>query len=169
MSSDSQTGGRPAQGAEDRQNGTASTPNPGRGSRSSPAPLKGRQKAPVAVLPSREQLLILIDRTDSHVLTPAEVHLLRAGVVHLAAQLAGAGRAVRRLTDERNTALAERDVARRELALQGPRAVACSFCGAPAGAKCRSVRGVEPPRTPHTARLEAASKWLFQQALEAAS
>lgn len=122
-----------------------------------------------AALPSREQLLNLVDRTERHVLTPAEVHLLRVGVVHLAAQLGGAGKAIRRLTGERDVALAERDAARRELALSGPRAVACAFCGAPAGVKCRSVRGVEPPRTPHTARLEAASKWLFQQALEAAS
>ncbi|GAB2696760.1 zinc finger domain-containing protein [Kitasatospora kifunensis] len=120
-------------------------------------------------LPTREQLLNLVNRTERHVLTPAETHQLRVGVVHLASQLGGAGAAIRRLTAERDAARRERDEAVRELALSGPQVVGCPFCGASAGERCTSVRGAEPPRQPHVARLDAAQRWVFRQALNEAS
>ncbi|WP_035796372.1 zinc finger domain-containing protein [Kitasatospora mediocidica] len=110
-----------------------------------------------------------MDRTERHVLTPAETHLLRTGVQHLAAQLGGAGKAIRRLTGDLEKARAERDAARREAAESSPTLVPCPYCGAAAGVRCVSVKGALPPRTPHTARLDAASRWLFRQALGEAS
>lgn len=122
-----------------------------------------------ADLPTREQLLGLINQAERRALTLAEAHRLRLGVTHLAAQLGGAGGRIHKLTADLDQARRERDGAVRELALSGPRAVECPFCGALAGEPCRSVRGVEPPREPHTARLDAASRWAFEQALGEAS
>lgn len=122
-----------------------------------------------AGLPSREQLLGLIDSAGRRVLTPAEVHLLKVGVVHLASQLTKASGTIRQLTGDLEQVRAERDEARREVALSGPRAVPCGFCGSPAGVDCRGVLGGELLVTPHTARLDAAQRWLFRQALGEAS
>jgi hypothetical protein len=120
-------------------------------------------------LPTLEQVRNLVERTERHPLTPTETRTLRLGVEHLAAQLGGAGKAIRRLTAERDEARRERDQAVRELALSGPQVVECPFCKAPAGERCRSVRGLEAPRQPHTARLDAARRWVFGQALGEAS
>jgi len=158
--------------AENGQNGPSGAVRPVPAAPRSPEVPSGRERGPVALrtdLPSREQLLILVDRTERHVLTPAETHLLRTGVKHLTAQLAGAGKAIYRLTAERDEARAERDTARREAAESSPTLVACPYCGVGAGVRCVSVKGALPPRTPHTARLDAASRWLFRQALGEAS
>ncbi|MCX4751731.1 hypothetical protein OG455_41790 [Kitasatospora sp. NBC_01287] len=114
-------------------------------------------------------MLNLVDRTERRALTPPEAHQLRIGVVHLASQLGGAGGRIRKLTADLDEARRQRDEAVRELALSGPQVVPCGFCGAAAGERCRSVRGVEPPRQPHTARLDAAQRWLFRQGLGEAS
>lgn len=153
---DSPTGG---------QSPASATPSP-HGALIGPQEARGSDRL---ALPTREQLLNLVDRTERRALTPAETHQLRVGVVHLASQLGGAGGAIRRLTAERDEARRERDVAVRELALSGPLAVECAFCGVSVGERCRSVRGVEPPRQPHTARLDAARRWAFRQALGEAS
>ena len=96
-----------------------------------------------------------MDQAERHVLTSAEVHQLRVGVVHLAAQLGGAGKAIRRLTGERDKAVAERDSARREAAESSPTLTPCPYCGAAAGVRCVSMEGAVPLQTPHTARLDA--------------
>lgn len=157
------TPGRPSE-PEKAPEGTVSGPKPGVRSHLSADPLKSRERPPVAVLPSREQLGILVDRTEHHILASVEAHSLRLGITHLAAQLGGAGKAIRRLTGEleqaraeRDAALAERDAARLAVKLTGAQRIACPYCGAAAGQRCRAMRGVVPPRTPHTARLEAAS------------
>lgn len=41
-------------------------------------------------LPTREQLVALVDRTERHVLTPREAYLLRLGLADLAARAAAA-------------------------------------------------------------------------------
>lgn len=109
-------------------------------------------------LPSPEQLLILVHRTSGRLLTAPEAELLLNGVQHLLGQVAAAGSTVRQATAALEVARSERDAALLELALTGPLAVGCSFCGVPAGQRCRSVRGMLPPRTPHTARLHAAAR-----------
>jgi hypothetical protein len=109
-------------------------------------------------LPSPEQLLNLVQRAGSRTLTVPEAELLLNGVQHLLGQLAGAGATVRQLTADLQVARSERNEALMELALTGPLAVGCSFCGVPAGQRCRSVRGTLPPRTPHTARLHAEAR-----------
>lgn len=109
------------------------------------APARGA----AAPLPTREQLLRLIDRAEQHVLTTFEAHQLRLGLAHLAGQLAGAGKAIRRLT-------AELESARQVAASSGPLSVACRYCGAAAGVACRPMSGAELPRGSHTARLSAA-------------
>jgi len=108
-------------------------------------------------LPTQEQLLILVDRAGRS-LRPVEAAVLRRGVEHLAEQLVAAGALLRQSNADLQRTRAELDVALRELGSVGPLSVPCSFCGAPAAAKCRAVRGVEPPRTPHTARLHAAAR-----------
>jgi hypothetical protein len=122
-----------------------------------PAPAV-RSDRPRGPLPSPEQLLNLVHRTSSRTLTVPEAELLLNGVQHLLAQVAGAGATVRQATAALKVARSERNAALMELALTGPLAVGCSFCGVPAGQRCRSVRGALPPRTPHTARLHAAAR-----------
>jgi hypothetical protein len=108
-------------------------------------------------LPTQDQLLNLVDRSGQG-LVPVETARLRRGVKHLMEQLTLAGAANRELSAALKVARSERNAALLELALAGPLAVRCSFCGADTGRKCRAVRGVEPPRTPHTARLHAAAR-----------
>ena len=108
-------------------------------------------------MPTREQLLVLVERAGRS-LRPVEAAVLRRGVEHLAEQLVQAGVVLRQLTADLERTRAELDAALRELGSIGPLSVACSFCGAPVASKCRAVRGVEPPRTPHTARLHAAAR-----------
>lgn len=108
-------------------------------------------------LPSPEQLIVLVERA-ARALQPVEAAALRRGVAHLSEQLGVAGVSVRSMRADLEQARAELEAALRELGSVGPLSVACSFCGAPAGSKCRAVRGVEPPRTPHTARLHAAAR-----------
>jgi hypothetical protein len=108
-------------------------------------------------LPTPEQLIVLVERA-ARALQPVEAASLRRGVAHLSEQLAVAGASVCSTRAELEQARAQLEAALRELGSVGPLSVACSFCGADAGRKCRAVRGVEPPRTPHTARLYAAAR-----------
>jgi hypothetical protein len=111
----------------------------------------------------------LIERAERNVLTPAEAHLFRAGVTHLQSQLEQAGGRIVQLRVELVRALAERDEARAQVASSSPLVVECPFCGEPAGSRCRAMRGVQAPPTPHVARIEAAKRFLFAQALGEAS
>ena len=108
-------------------------------------------------LPSPEQLIVLVERA-ARSLRPVEAASLRRGVAHLSEQLAVAGGSTRWLKARVARLEAELEAARRELGSVGLLSVPCSFCGAEAGRKCRAVRGVEPPRTPHVARLTAAAR-----------
>lgn len=108
-------------------------------------------------LPSPEQLGLLVERA-TRLLQPLEGAALRRGVQHLGQQLELAGVSLRRSAEELAEVRAQLEAALRELGSVGPLVVACSFCGAPSGSKCRAVRGVEPPRTPHVARLTAAAR-----------
>lgn len=117
----------------------------------SPGPA-GSARVSRGPLPSPEQLLNLVHRTSTgRALTSAESGLLLGGVQHLLRQAIGAGATIRQLE-------AELYAVRLELAAVSPVVVPCSFCGAEAGQRCRSVRGALPPRTPHTARLHAAAR-----------
>lgn len=120
-------------------------------------------------LPTKEQMLLLLDRAERHALTPREAHLLRLGVTHLAAQLASAGGRIGKLTAELVQARRERDEALRQVVASSPLVAACPFCRAAVGVACRSMRGLEPPRTPHTARIRAAADHVFSQGLGEAS
>lgn len=123
----------------------------------SPGPTE-RALVSLGPLPSPEQLLNLAHRTASRTLSQPEAELLLHGVQHLLTQVAAAGATVRQATADLAAARSERDAALRELALTGPTSVGCSFCGAPAGQRCRPMRGALPPRTPHTARLYTAAR-----------
>jgi hypothetical protein len=150
----------PTRPVETGQNGPASDLNPALADIDLIGPLngpQGRLPASRLPLPTREQLLILVERAGRS-LQPVEAAVLRRGVDHLGEQLVLAGASLRQLGADLERARAELDVALRELGSVGPLSVPCSFCGAPVAARCRAVRGVEPPRTPHTARLHAAAR-----------
>lgn len=83
-----------------------------------------------------DRLLHLVDRAARR-LGADEGELLRAGVRAMATQL---------------------QQAQQDLALTAPYRVRCSYCKADVGDRCRAMRGLVPPRTPHTARLTAAAK-----------
>ena len=100
--------------------------------------------------PTVDQLLNLADRAHKG-LQPDEVKRLREGLHHLANQA-------------------------RQLAETQPYRVPCDHCGAAVGQHCRAVGSYMPPRTPHTARLNAAQQqpeepmtYLRGTALEAAA
>lgn len=94
-------------------------------------------------LPTDGQLLHLVDRAERGVLLPVEAGLLRLGVERLIRELSVAeGRLSAGLS-------------------RSPLVVACPFCGAVAGSRCRAVRGVVAPRVPHAARVDAAAARLI--------
>jgi hypothetical protein len=129
--------------------------------------------ADAPALPPVAQLIHIVERSARRQLTPVEANLLRQGLTELVQRLEVAGLALRDLREQSaadlRRARAEVEVIRREAAVVSPVVVACPFCGVEAGERCRPMRGAFTPRTPHTARLHAASLLLFSQALEAVS
>lgn len=107
-------------------------------------------------LPSRAQLLTLVECAEQRALSSGEAYLLRLGVTHLASQLEQAGGRLQALRDERDAAVRERDTVRSRAQVEAgsPLLVSCGYCGAAAGVCCVSVSGV-PLAAPHTARLHA--------------
>lgn len=91
-----------------------------------------------ATLPSRAQLLLLVECAEQRELTSGEAYLLRLGVTHLASQV--------------DAAAAERDAVVRD---DSPLSVRCGYCKAPVGRSCVSRTAGAPLLTPHTARLDA--------------
>lgn len=98
----------------------------------------------------RPQLLHLLDRVARHVISPAEIDLLRTAVADLT------------IAADR-TAELEAEV--RQLRVVAGRAadepasviwsVPCPICRAAGGVRCVAVRGFAAPRVPHLARQRA--------------
>lgn len=103
-----------------------------------------------------EQLLMLADRAERGPLTPTETAALRVGITQLADQArqsAATAEGLRNRVRELRTKTAR---AERDAALADPLKTPCPYCHAPAGHRCRPMRGIQPPPTPHAARLNAA-------------
>ncbi|NUP24130.1 MAG: hypothetical protein HOZ81_50360 [Streptomyces sp.] len=101
---------------------------------------------------TRDQLLHLVDRAARHVISPAEVELLRRSVLELVA----VGASVDAVAVQLRYVRLERNAALMEATVTGVLSVGCRYCGAGPGQRCRVVRGALPPRGPHACRVRAA-------------
>lgn len=127
-------------------------------------------------LPSRRQLLHLLDRAERRVLLPTEAALLRRSVEALldapalrAEQRAELGRLRVELVETRRQAAADQAQLARVLAQAGdvsPTLVACPSCGAAAGQRCRPKRGRRTGLyVEHAPRRRAVGRLVFAEAL----
>lgn len=109
-------------------------------------------------IPTVEQMVILANVGERRPLKAKEAKALRDGLNTLAAQLHKANATNAGLNNRAREWQQKAEAAQRQLALAEPHRITCPRCGATPGHPCRATRGITPPRTPHTARLAAATK-----------
>jgi hypothetical protein len=103
-----------------------------------------------------DRLRIAIGGGKNRKLSVDEAALLYAGVDQMAALIAQQARTIAG-QDARIRELGRKlAIAGQQPAADNPYRVVCPECGAQPGQRCKAVRGYTPPRTPHTARLDAA-------------
>lgn len=105
-------------------------------------------------------LLHLVDRAEAGTLLAAEAVLLRQGIRAMAAEVQQAKRTAGGLSARIAALRRELDDAVRLLGSATPVRVPCPTCRAPAGQRCRAVKGYRPPPGPHAARIHAAARAL---------